>query len=128
MLSSFPEANFEENDPAISTIVAQTLAFLNAPDQGYDLPLDVQGTAFQRRVWSALQGIRPGATASYSEIASQIGNPKAARAVARACASNNIAVAIPCHRVVRSNGELGGYRWGVERKQAILERESSGAE
>jgi len=128
LMSSFPQANFVENDPSISTVVARTLTFLDAPDQGYDLPLDVQGTAFQRRVWSALQDIRPGATASYSDVATQIGNPKAARAVAQACASNNIAVAIPCHRVVRSNGGLGGYRWGIERKQALLDRESNAIE
>lgn len=123
----FPEAKSQENDPTFTTIVSQTLAFLEAPEQGFTLPLDVQGTAFQRRVWAALQNIQPGSTASYAEIAKQIGNPKAARAVAQACASNKIAVAIPCHRVVRSNGDLGGYRWGIERKRAILERETNSA-
>ncbi len=122
--TNFPEAKSQDSDPTFTTIVAQTLAFLEAPEQGLTLPLDIQGTAFQRRVWAALRKIQPGATASYSEIANQIGNPKAARAVAQACAKNNIAVAIPCHRVVRSNGDLGGYRWGIERKQALLERES----
>jgi len=92
-----------------------------------DLPLHIQGTAFQRRVWLALQEIPPGETASYAEIASRIGNPKAARAVALACAANPIAVAIPCHRVVRANGQLGGYRWGVERKRVLLERERKGS-
>ena len=109
----------------VETIIAQTIAFLEAPERGLALPLDVQGTAFQHRVWAALQNIPSGATVSYGEIAEQIGNPKAARAVAGACASNNIAVAIPCHRVVKSDGELGGYRWGVERKRALLERETN---
>jgi AraC family transcriptional regulator of adaptative response/methylated-DNA-[protein]-cysteine methyltransferase len=123
--TNFPKARLQGDDPTITTVISQTLAFLEAPEKGFALPLDVQGTAFQQRVWAALRNIRPGATASYAEIAQQIGNPKAARAVAQACATNNIAVAIPCHRVVRSNGELGGYRWGIERKRAILERESN---
>lgn len=97
----------------------------NYPNQGLELPLDIQGTAFQRRVWLALQDIPSGSTASYAEIAARIGNPKAARAVAQACASNHLAVAVPCHRVVRSNGDLGGYRWGIDRKRAILEREAN---
>ena len=115
----------QEDDPEIKTIIAETIAFLKAPDRGLGLPLDIQGTAFQHQVWAALQDIQPGTTVSYGEIARQIGNPKAARAVAGACASNNIAVAIPCHRVVRSNGEMGGYRWGVERKRVLLERETN---
>ena len=86
--------------------------------------MDIQGTAFQRRVWLALQQIPAGSTVSYSDIAARTGNPKAARAVAQACASNNIAVAIPCHRVVRKDGDLGGYRWGLDRKRTILEREA----
>ncbi len=122
--TDFPEAEAQDDDPTFAAMVARTLAFLEAPEQGLALPLDIQGTAFQRRVWAALLNIQPGTTASYAEIAQQIGNPKAARAVAQACASNKIAVAIPCHRVVRSNGNLGGYRWGVDRKQTILERES----
>ena len=123
--NNFPNAKIQANDPGFKDMIAQTLGFLEAPEQGFALPLDVQGTAFQRRVWTALQAIQPGTTASYGEIAERIGNPKAARAVAQACASNNIAVAIPCHRVVCSNGDLGGYRWGIARKRAILERESS---
>jgi AraC family transcriptional regulator of adaptative response/methylated-DNA-[protein]-cysteine methyltransferase len=122
--TSFPKAKLQGNDPNFQKLVAQVLGFLEKPKQGLGLPLDIQGTAFQRRVWTALQDIPAGATASYGDIAAQIGNPKAARAVAQACASNNIAVAIPCHRVIRRDGELGGYRWGVERKRAILERES----
>jgi AraC family transcriptional regulator of adaptative response/methylated-DNA-[protein]-cysteine methyltransferase len=106
-------------------MIARILTFLEGPDRGgLDLPLDVRGTAFQRRVWLALQEILPGDTVSYADIAGRIGKPKAARAVAQACAANPIAVAIPCHRVVRGNGDLGGYRWGVERKRVLLERES----
>lgn len=121
----FPAAHLEADDPTITGIVAETVTFLEAPEQGLALPLDVQGTAFQRRVWAALQNIPAGGTASYAEIAGQIGQPKAARAVAQACAANTLAVAVPCHRVVRSNGELGGYRWGLDRKQTILEREAA---
>jgi AraC family transcriptional regulator of adaptative response/methylated-DNA-[protein]-cysteine methyltransferase len=89
------------------------------------LPLDIQGTVFQRRVWNALQQIPVGSTVSYADIAKKIGMPKAVRAVAQACASNSIAVAIPCHRVVKSDGALSGYRWGVERKQTLLNREAA---
>ncbi|MCI0399308.1 MAG: bifunctional DNA-binding transcriptional regulator/O6-methylguanine-DNA methyltransferase Ada [Chloroflexi bacterium] len=121
----FPQAEFQDSDPAFEATVAQVLAFLESPQQGLDLPLDVQGTAFQRRVWLALQQIPAGATMSYGDVAARIGSPKAGRAVAQACASNGIAVAIPCHRVVRGNGELGGYRWGIERKRALLEREAA---
>jgi AraC family transcriptional regulator, regulatory protein of adaptative response / methylated-DNA-[protein]-cysteine methyltransferase len=120
----FSKADLRRDDPRITAIVSQTVAFLEAPAPDFSLPLDVQGTAFQKRVWAALQEIQPGKTVSYSDIAQRIGNPKAARAVARACASNKIAVAIPCHRVLRSNGELGGYRWGLARKRRILEREA----
>ena len=92
---------------------------------GLDLPLDVRGTAFQRRVWQALREIPAGRTISYAELATSVGSPKAARAVAGACAANNIAIAIPCHRVVRSRGALSGYAWGVERKSALIAREAS---
>jgi AraC family transcriptional regulator of adaptative response/methylated-DNA-[protein]-cysteine methyltransferase len=120
----FPKARLVEDDPNFRALVSQVLAFLESPHAGLDLPLDVQGTAFQRRVWLALREIPPGSTASYGDIAARIGNPKAARAVASACASNPIAVAIPCHRVVRSDGNLGGYRWGKERKSKLLEQET----
>jgi AraC family transcriptional regulator of adaptative response/methylated-DNA-[protein]-cysteine methyltransferase len=120
----FPKAKLQSDDPSSTAVIAQTLAFLEAPETGLGLPLDVQGTAFQQRVWQALQNIRAGETASYGEIAAQIGSPKSARAVAQACASNPVAVAIPCHRVVKRNGELGGYRWGIERKQTLLAREA----
>jgi AraC family transcriptional regulator, regulatory protein of adaptative response / methylated-DNA-[protein]-cysteine methyltransferase len=105
--------------------VQSVLSYLDHPQSGLDLPLDIRGTAFQRRVWQALREIPPGETASYSEVARRIGSPKAVRAVAHACASNKIAVAIPCHRVVRSNGDLSGYRWGIERKRKLLEREQA---
>ena len=119
----FSEAEFVDDDPGFTAWVAQILAFLESPHGRLDLPLDIQGTAFQRRVWLALREIPLGATASYADVAARIGNPKAARAVAQACASNRIAVAIPCHRVVRSDGGLGGYRWGNERKRKLLDRE-----
>src|SRR5690606_1155579 len=99
--------------------------FVESPRVGLDLPLDVRGTAFQRRVWDALREIPAGKTASYSEIAERIGSPGAVRAVAGACAANALAVAIPCHRVVRTDGALSGYRWGVERKRALLEKEAN---
>ena len=94
-----------------------------ATQRGLDLPLDIQGTAFQRRVWTALRAIPAGSTLSYTEVAERIGEPKAVRAVAGACAANKLAVAIPCHRVVRQNGNLSGYRWGIERKRKLLARE-----
>ncbi len=120
----FPKAEIGADDPVFEALVTRLLDFLEAPHRhSLDLPLDIQGTAFQRRVWLALQEIPTGSTASYTEIAARIGNPKAVRAVAQACAANPVAVAIPCHRVVRSDGELGGYHWGVERKRALLERE-----
>jgi len=103
------------------------VGFVEAPAIGLDLPLDVRGTAFQQRVWQALRDIPAGATVSYSEIARRIGSPSAVRAVAGACAANLLAVAIPCHRVVRNDGSISGYRWGVERKQALLQREASQA-
>ena len=100
------------------------LSYLEQPRGVLELPLDVQGTVFQRRVWQALQAIPAGETASYAEIAGRIGQPGASRAVGRACASNPVAVAIPCHRAVRANGELSGYRWGIARKAALLRREN----
>ena len=120
----FPRATLTGDDPEFEQLVAQVVGFVEAPAHGLDLPLDVQGTAFQQRVWQALREIPAGSTASYAEIASRIGSPKAVRAVAQACAANALAVAIPCHRVVRNDGGLSGYRWGVERKRALLEREA----
>ncbi len=121
----FPRARLSANAAELSDWMAQVLVFLEQPARGLDLPLDVQGTAFQRRVWQALQEIPPGTVASYGEIAERLGNPNAARAVARACAQNPVAVAIPCHRVVRQNGDIGGYRWGAARKKELLAREKS---
>lgn len=122
--NSFPQAELEAGDPQFEKTVNQVLGFLERPQEGLQLPLDIQGTAFQRRVWSALVEIPPGRTVSYGDVAREIGQPTAARAVAGACAANQIAVAVPCHRVLRSDGGLGGYRWGVARKEAILDRET----
>jgi len=120
----FPKARLIGGDRDYERLVAQVVGFVEAPALGLDLPLDVRGTAFQQRVWQALREIPVGSTASYSEIARRIGAPKASRAVAQACAGNMLAVAIPCHRVVRNDGDLSGYRWGVPRKRALLEREA----
>ena len=120
----FPKANFIGGDKTFERLVAKVIAFVEAPQAKFDLPLDVQGTAFQHRVWIALQNIPPGSTASYADIAKRLGEPKAARAVAGACAANKVAVVIPCHRVVRTDGALSGYRWGVKRKRALLNREA----
>jgi AraC family transcriptional regulator of adaptative response/methylated-DNA-[protein]-cysteine methyltransferase len=119
----FPKATLIGADKDYEALVAIVVGFVEAPQIGLDLPLDVRGTAFQRRVWHALQEIPVGQTVSYAEIAQRIGSPKAVRAVAGACAANNLAVAIPCHRVVRNNGALSGYAWGVERKKVLLDRE-----
>jgi AraC family transcriptional regulator of adaptative response/methylated-DNA-[protein]-cysteine methyltransferase len=120
----FARAHIVGADAEFETWVAQVVGFVEAPALGLDLPLDVRGTAFQQRVWQALREVPVGQTVSYAEIAQRIGAPKAVRAVAGACAANALAVAIPCHRVVRSDGGLSGYRWGVERKQTLLEREA----
>lgn len=120
----FPKAELIGGDRQFEDVVAKAIALIEAPGATFDLPLDVRGTAFQHRVWQALREIPAGTTVSYSELADRIGLPKAVRAVAAACAANRIAVAIPCHRVVRNDGGLSGYRWGVERKQKLLARES----
>jgi len=121
----FPRAALVGDDPAFEQLVAQVVGLIEAPQGSWTLPLDVRGTVFQQRVWQALRDIAPGQTLSYAEIAARIGAPTAVRAVAGACAANWIAVAIPCHRVVRSDGALSGYRWGVQRKRLLLEREAS---
>lgn len=121
----FPKARLIGGDQDFERWMAKIVGFVEAPALGLDLPMDVRGTAFQQRVWQALRAIPVGSTASYTEIAERIGAPKAVRAVAQACASNPVAVAIPCHRVVRQSGALSGYRWGVERKRALLEREAT---
>ncbi|NWA86472.1 bifunctional DNA-binding transcriptional regulator/O6-methylguanine-DNA methyltransferase Ada [Pseudomonas sp. D2002] len=120
----FPKAELVGADRDFEQLIAQVVGFIEAPALGLDLPLDLRGTAFQERVWQALREIPVGSTASYAQIAQRIGAPKSFRAVAQACGANHLAVAIPCHRVVRSNGELSGYRWGVERKRQLLEREN----
>jgi AraC family transcriptional regulator of adaptative response/methylated-DNA-[protein]-cysteine methyltransferase len=120
----FPQADLIGGDEGFEQVVAQVVGFVEAPALGLDLPLDVRGTAFQQRVWQALCAIPPGTTATYTDIARRIDAPKAVRAVAGACAANALAVAIPCHRVVRSDGSLSGYRWGIERKRALLDKEA----
>jgi AraC family transcriptional regulator of adaptative response/methylated-DNA-[protein]-cysteine methyltransferase len=121
----FPKAHLIGADRDYEALVARVVGFIEAPQIGLHLPLDVRGTAFQQRVWQALQNIPAGEAVSYAEIAQRIGTPKAVRAVADACAANNLAVAIPCHRVVRKDGSLSGYAWGIERKRALLDREAS---
>ena len=120
----FPKAHLIGADAEFESWVAKVIGFVEAPRLGLHLPLDIQGTVFQQRVWQALREIPPGSTASYAEVAQRIGAPRAVRAVAHACAANRLAVAIPCHRVVRTGGALAGYRWGIERKRALLDREA----
>jgi AraC family transcriptional regulator, regulatory protein of adaptative response / methylated-DNA-[protein]-cysteine methyltransferase len=121
----FPKAHFVGADRDYESLVARVVGFVETPWIGLNLPLDVRGTAFQERVWKALQEIPPGTTVSYTEIARRIGEPRSIRAVAGACAANKLAVAIPCHRVVRNDGSLSGYAWGVERKRVLIDREAS---
>ena len=121
----FPKAALVGGDQDFEAWVARVVGFVEAPRLGLDLPLDLRGTAFQQRVWRALCDIPPGSTATYTEIARRIGAPNAVRAVGHACGANPVAVAIPCHRVVRTDGSLAGYRWGVERKRALLAREGA---
>lgn len=121
----FPKAELVGGDAAFEARVAQVASLVEEPRRPVELPLDIRGTAFQQRVWRALQTIPPGETVSYSGLAERIGRPTAARAVARACATNTLAVVVPCHRVVRTDGGLSGYRWGIERKRALLEREGA---
>jgi AraC family transcriptional regulator of adaptative response/methylated-DNA-[protein]-cysteine methyltransferase len=120
----FPKANLIGGDASFEQLVAKVIGFVEAPSLGLDLPLDVRGTAFQQRVWQSLRKIPVGSTASYTDVAKLIGSPNSVRSVAQACGANALAVAIPCHRVVRNDGKLSGYRWGVERKRALLEKEA----
>jgi AraC family transcriptional regulator of adaptative response/methylated-DNA-[protein]-cysteine methyltransferase len=119
----FPRAELVGGAAGFEALVAQVVGLIEQPGIGIELPLDLRGTAFQQRVWQALRQIPAGQTASYADIAARIGSPTSVRAVARACAANTLAVAIPCHRVIRSDGALSGYRWGVERKRELLSRE-----
>jgi len=121
----FPKAHLIGADNGYEALVARVVGFVEAPKIGLNLPLDVRGTAFQERVWKALQEIPAGATVSYAEVARRIGAPNSVRAVAGACAANNLAVAIPCHRVVRNDGAVSGYAWGVDRKRSLIDREAT---
>ncbi len=121
----FPKAELFRADDETAGIVEKTVAYIEQPDTLFELPLDIQGTAFQHKVWEALQDIPSGVTATYSDLAGKIGKPSATRAVANACGANPVAVAIPCHRAVRADGGLGGYRWGIERKEELLRREGA---
>ena len=123
----FAAATIIAEDAGLADWAERIVRFIAAPGQLPDLPLDIRGTAFQARVWRALQKIPAGATASYREIAAAIGQPKAVRAVAQACATNRLALLVPCHRVIRSDGEFAGYRWGLERKRALLAGERAAA-
>ena len=120
----FPSAQCVVGDQHYGKLVAHIMGFIEAPGTSLDVKLDIRGTAFQQRVWQALQKIPLGKTITYTDIANRIGSPKSVRAVAGACAANALAVAIPCHRVVRHDGNLSGYRWGVQRKRALLAREA----
>ena len=124
--TAFARAEIMQGDGEFRRWVAEVVDRIGGNEPGSKLPLDVKGTAFQHRVWNALQGIPPGATSTYTKLATGMGKPSAVRAVARACATNPVAVLVPCHRVVRSDGELAGYRWGVERKRRLLESEAKG--
>lgn len=122
--NQFPDHAIELNENDDAGMVAKVVDLIEHPDQALDLPLDIRGTDFQMRVWDALQKVPAGTTVSYTFLAEQIGAPTAVRAVAQACAANPLAIAIPCHRAVRADGDLAGYRWGTERKRALLEREA----
>ena len=124
----FPRATIVADEPALAAAVQAVLAFLKEPKQALMLPLDLRGTLFQRRVWETLCRIPPGETRTYAQLAAMIGNPKAIRAVARSCAVNPVSLAVPCHRVIGSDGGLTGYRWGVPRKEALLAREKAAAD
>jgi AraC family transcriptional regulator, regulatory protein of adaptative response / methylated-DNA-[protein]-cysteine methyltransferase len=124
LAEEFTDARLVRDDRALRTDLDKILTFIKTPAKGLDLPLDIRGTPFQRRVWDALLGVRVGYKITYAALASRIGEPHAIRAVANACAANAIALAIPCHRVVRSDGALAGYRWGMERQRSMIEKEA----
>ena len=119
----FPKSQLKKADIGFESLIKEVVDFIKAPDDKFQLPLDIQGTAFQQRVWNVLRQIKPGKTLSYSDVANKIGNPKAVRAVASACASNKLAVVIPCHRVISKDGKVSGYRWGTDRKKKLLDSE-----
>lgn len=120
----FPKAKLVARDAGLQALMLKILAFIETPALDLEVPLDIRGTLFQKKVWQALREIPAGSTASYTDIANRIGSPTAVRAVAQACAANPLAIAIPCHRVVRNDGALSGYHWGAERKRALLQREA----
>lgn len=124
----FPKATITKAGAGFTRLIEEVVSFIKAPIENFKLPLDIQGTAFQQQVWSILRQIKPGQTMSYTEVAEKLGNPNAVRAVATACASNKLAVAIPCHRVISKSGKLSGYRWGVERKKTLLDNEKTNCE
>lgn len=124
-LQKFPSGQLVSDQPQLSGYLQQIIGFIESPQQGLDLPLDMRGTPFQQQVWQALLAIPIGTTCSYNSLAQRIDAPNAIRAVASACAANSIALAIPCHRVITSNGSMSGYRWGVERKAELLRREGA---
>lgn len=121
----FKYANFIAGDKSFEDTVAKVVGLIENPKNNIDLPLDIIGTLFQQKVWQVLKNIPVGTTVSYQQLAEMVGSPKAVRAVASACARNNIAILIPCHRVVRTNGNLGGYRWGIEVKKQLLQQEKN---
>jgi AraC family transcriptional regulator of adaptative response/methylated-DNA-[protein]-cysteine methyltransferase len=121
----FPDTSLVAGDGDYGNVVAKVARLVEAPASGFDLPLDIGGTEFQQDVWQAIREIPAGATTNYTDIAKKIGSPEAVRAVAQACGANKLAVAIPCHRVVKADGSLTGYRWGDERKRILLEREAT---
>jgi AraC family transcriptional regulator of adaptative response/methylated-DNA-[protein]-cysteine methyltransferase len=126
-MARFPRASIEDAPEALADAVRQVVAYVAEPRAALELPLDLRGTAFQRRVWEALRGIPLGETRTYSGLAAEMGEPRATRAVARACAQNKVSIAVPCHRVVGKDGDLTGYRWGVPRKRALLAGEAAAA-
>lgn len=121
---TYPHAKAAPENTQLTVYLQQVLNYAEQPDSGLDLPLDMQGTAFQQQVWEALSLVPAGSTRSYSQLAQMVGRPAAVRAVASACAANRLALAVPCHRVVAKNGQLAGYRWGTQRKQILLEKEA----
>ena len=125
LAARFPEAELVADEAVVHDDLARVTRFVDKPTEGLDLPLDLRGTPFQRRVWEALRAIPVGTTVTYSELANSIGAPNAVRAVAGACAANPIALAVPCHRVVGSDGDLTGYYWGVERKRELIKKEAT---
>jgi len=121
----FPDATVMAGDEGVAQQLAQVSRFVEAPALGVDFPLDPRGTPFEQRVWRALMAIPAGSTASYGDIARRLGEPRMAREVGEACAANALAIAVPCHRVVKADGGISGYRWGVRRKRALLQREAA---